>query len=727
MHQYNLKGNIFSRLFINRILILCLLISPFSIATELVKEKSASGLVYIDQNGKEHRAPLLNSSVVMNVSGLLNRVKVTQRFVNESDDWINATYLFPLPDNAAVDHLRMVIDKQVVIGEIKEKQSAQTAYQSAKVAGKKASLIKQQRNDIFSTDVANIGPQEEVLIEIEYQQSIDYKSGVFSLYFPMTITPRYSPEIGSLDKADRQTYLNCLTDSKQNSKDKAACDSQWDNWLVSQESAQLAQLTSEIIKDANDPNLRVEINIYLHSPLAVKNIMSPYHNIQIEKVNEQTHHISLQNTSVLADRDFVMNWQMLQSNEAESALFVEDKGEDKYASLMVLPPDEQYRESSRINKEVTFVIDVSGSMSGSSIKQAKSALSFAIDQLADNDTFNILAFSDNTEFFASNSLPVDERSKTMAKVFIENLEASGGTNMESALQASLLGKRTIFEDKQQGLKQVVFITDASISNEEQLLTQIDEQLGDSRLFMVGIGSAPNHYFMKSSAKLGKGTYTNIGDIKEVHRKMSALFTQLSTPVLRDVKLNWADGSQPVYWPSWIGDLYQGEPLQVSFKIPKGKTVLHVSGIRFIDNEAVSWSQDINLTDNQPTKGIAILWAKARIDSVDMNRELSGFEKKQIVTKLGLDFHIITKHTSLVAVQQQSEGPLIHESIDTQIKTHLPHGNTMRLPQTGLASDLYKQYGLWLLLLAGLLWVGEIYLNQFSRNKQGENYVITINE
>lgn len=716
MHQYNLKGNIFSRLFINRILILCLLISPFSIATELVKEKSASGLVYIDQNGKEHRAPLLNSSVVMNVSGLLNRVKVTQRFVNESDDWINATYLFPLPDNAAVDHLRMVIDKQVVIGEIKEKQSAQTAYQSAKVAGKKASLIKQQRNDIFSTDVANIGPQEEVLIEIEYQQSIEYKSGVFSLYFPMTITPRYSPEIGSLDKADRQTYLNCLTDSKQNSKDKAACDSQWDNWLVSQESAQLAQLTSEIIKDANDPNLRVEINIYLHSPLAVKNIMSPYHNIQIEKVNEQTHHISLQNTSVLADRDFVMNWQMLQSKEAESALFVEDKGEDKYASLMVLPPDEQYRESSRINKEVTFVIDVSGSMSGSSIKQAKSALSFAIDQLADNDTFNILAFSDNTEFFASNSLPVDERSKTMAKVFIENLEASGGTNMESALQASLLGKRTIFEDKQQGLKQVVFITDASISNEEQLLTQIDEQLGDSRLFMVGIGSAPNHYFMKSSAKLGKGTYTNIGDIKEVHRKMSALFTQLSTPVLRDVKLNWADGSQPVYWPSWIGDLYQGEPLQVSFKIPKGKTVLHVSGIRFIDNEAVPWSQDINLTDNQPTKGIAILWAKARIDSVDMNRELSGFEKKQIVTKLGLDFHIITKHTSLVAVQQQSEGPLIHESIDTQIKTHLPHGNTMRLPQTGLASDLYKQYGLWLLLLAGLLWVGEIYLNQFSRNK-----------
>lgn len=727
MHQYNLKGNIFSRLFINRILILCLLISPFSIATELVKEKSASGLVYIDQNGKEHRAPLLNSSVVMNVSGLLNRVKVTQRFVNESDDWINATYLFPLPDNAAVDHLRMVIDKQVVIGEIKEKQSAQTAYQSAKVAGKKASLIKQQRNDIFSTDVANIGPQEEVLIEIEYQQSIDYKSGVFSLYFPMTITPRYSPEIGSLDKADRQTYLNCLTDSKQNSKDKAACDSQWDNWLVSQESAQLAQLTSEIIKDANDPNLRVDINIYLHSPLAVKNIMSPYHNIQIEKINEQTHHISLQNTSVLADRDFVMNWQMLQSKEAESALFVEDKGEDKYASLMVLPPDEQYRESSRINKEVTFVIDVSGSMSGSSIKQAKSALSFAIDQLADNDTFNILAFSDNTEFFASNSLPVDERSKTMAKVFIENLEASGGTNMESALQASLLGKRTIFEDKQQGLKQVVFITDASISNEEQLLTQIDEQLGDSRLFMVGIGSAPNHYFMKSSAKLGKGTYTNIGDIKEVHRKMSALFTQLSTPVLRDVKLNWADGSQPVYWPSWIGDLYQGEPLQVSFKIPKGKTVLHVSGIRFIDNEAVPWSQDINLTDNQPTKGIAILWAKARIDSVDMNRELSGFEKKQIVTKLGLDFHIITKHTSLVAVQQQSEGPLIHESIDTQIKTHLPHGNTMRLPQTGLASDLYKQYGLWLLLLAGLLWVGEIYLNQFSRNKLGENYVITINE
>jgi Ca-activated chloride channel family protein len=303
----------------------------------------------------------------------------------------------------------------------------------------------------------------------------------------------------------------------------------------------------------------------------------------------------------------------------------------------------------------------------------------------------------------------------MAKVFIEQLHASGGTNMQSALHAALVGQRTVHPNQKQGLRQIVFISDASISNEEQLLTQIKQQLGDSRLFMVGIGSAPNRYFMRASSKIGKGSYTNIADVNEVQRKMSTLFTQLANPVLRDIQLQWADGTEVDYWPKPVRDLYQGEPLQLLFKIPKMKKALHISGLRFAENNVKQWSQDVALQQQHNAQGVDILWAKAQIDSLELNRELSDIEKKKEIIALGSAFHIVTKHTSLLAVEQKLSRPIPLDSINMQVKTHLPQGNMMRLPQTGQASELYKQIGFVLLLLAAVLWVLLLTFPQLKNN------------
>ena len=710
MCQFNQQIYFYGRAFMKKILLMCLLFSPCIFALEQ-DSTSVAGLIYQDKAGTVHSAPLLNSAVEMHINGLINRVKVTQTFVNTSDHWINANYLFPLPENAAVDHLRMVIGEREIIGEIQEKSVAQKTYNEAKQVGKKASLIEQQRNDMFNTAVANIAPQETVQIDLEYQQAVAYKSGVFSVYFPMTITPRYAPEIAPLNSAARKTYLNCLAEQQE----ITSCEENWNSWLQGIQAQQIAQKTITHIKGENDPDLQVNLHIYLNSSLAVSNITSPYHAINIVKTDASSNLITLQNGPVIADHDFALNWQVAATEQAESALFVEQKGEEKYGALMVIPPATQFTESARINKEVIFVIDVSGSMAGSSITQAKSALRFGIDQLAENDTFNIIAFSDQSEFFANNALPVDQRSKVMAKVFIEQLQASGGTNMEGALQASLVGQRTIYANKAQGLRQIVFITDASISNEQQLLTQINQQLGESRLFMVGIGSAPNRYFMKASATLGKGTYTNIGDINDVNRNMSVLFSQLSTPVLRDINLNWADGSEVDYWSKPAADLYQGAPLQLTFSIPQGKKIIHISGVRSVQNTTEPWSQDISLIQTENAPGVAVLWAKAQIDSLDLNRDLSASEKQQQITALGSAFHIVTKHTSLVAVEQKISRPSALDATDQQVKTHLPQGNAMRLPQTGLATELYKEIGLWLLLLAGLLWSIDLYYQQLKNN------------
>ena len=694
---------------VKKALLLCLLFSPILYANEM---NDPAGLRYLGEDGTTHSALLLHTDVAMRVNGLINRVKVTQHFVNDSDQWINGHYLFPLPDNAAVDHLKMIINDRVILGEIREKAIAQRAYNEAKNVGKKATLIKLQRNNIFTTAVANIAPHETVQIEIEYQQAIDYKAGVFSLHFPMTITPRYTPDTKKLTPEQRGEYLVCLDNQSVTNE----CQEKWDNLMASFESNKMAEQTTSQIKTNLDPELLVDLQVYLNSPLPIDHIISPYHAIDINTDDPDSTFISLADKSVIADHDFVLNWQVNRGEKSQSAVFVEQKEGLKYGALMVVPPAQEFAQSARISKEVIFVIDVSGSMSGSSIRQAKSALKAGIDQLGQSDTFNIISFSDNSEFFANNALSVDHRSKVMAKDFIEQLTASGGTNMESAIQASLLGKRTINENKKQGMRQIVFITDASISNEDQLLTQIRQQLGANRLFMVGIGAAPNRYFMKASATLGKGTYISIGDIDQVQSKISALFEQISTPILRDIKLTWDDGSDVDYWPKPVKDLYLGEPLQLSFTIPDNKRSINIEGVSAKDNHNVSWSEQIQIDQQKPATGIAVLWAKAQIDSVDLNRDLSAEIKKQKITELGLGFHIVTKQTSLIAVEQKVSRPNHLASQDQTVKTHMPKGNTMRLPQTGLATDFYKEIGLWILLLAGLLWFLDVYA-QHIKNQE----------
>ncbi|MCG6200867.1 marine proteobacterial sortase target protein [Psychromonas antarctica] len=726
MCQSKLKNN-FHILPLKIVLLVCGFISPYIFAGEQSDIAPLTGLVY-ETDGAKISAPLLSSSVKMDVNGLINRVAITQVFENESGHWINADYIFPLPENAALDHLTMTIGKRLIVGEIKEKMIATRAFEKAKIEGKKASLIAHKRNDIFTTQVANIGPGEMISIKIEYQQRIQYKAGLFSLYFPMAITPRYAPPMPQLGRVARQDYLAHLLMGSDDSAENLLWSERWDSWLLDDESRQLAEQTIQTIKKGADPSLLLKIKIVLNTPLETAQIVSPSHVINIHKLHAGAQLISLQKDAVIANRDFVLNWQLLQSDKAESALFVEcmssetslgDKpATDKYGLLMLMPPAAQYTEAARINKEVVFVIDVSGSMSGTSIRQAKSALNFAVEQLAENDRFNIISFSDNSEFFATNSLPVDNRSKAMAHTFINQLQASGGTNMALALTDSLLGQRNVYPDQKTALRQVVFITDASISNEQQLLTQIESQKGDSRLFMVGIGSAPNHYFMKSSAKLGKGTYTRIGDLNQVDMKMSTLFAQLSAPVMRDITLQWADGSVVDYWPQPITDLYQGDPLQVTFKIPEGKTSLHIGGVRFIQNRATPWSENFAVAEQQGAKGIAVLWAKEQIDSINLNRQFSSIEKQQKITALGLKFHIVTEHTSLLAVEQNRSRPSLTNSFDKQVKTELPQGNTMYLPQTGLASELYQQLGLLLLLLVSLLWLAEPCLCQNKRIKEG---------
>jgi len=389
-------------------------------------QEAEQGLRYEPATGEHIQAPLLSRDVKTNASGLVNRVTVFQRFKNESNDWINANYLFPLPENAAVDHLTIYVGKRVIIGEIKKKEEAKKIYETAKNEGRKASLVDQVRNNMFTTQIANIAPNEIVTVEIEYQHKVAYKAGEFSLRFPMANRPRYAPKNHELTSTEKALYVqNLETDPVTlTEEENHQWSKKWKALFEGKESEDLAKRSFAMMKSDDDRDFLVNLHIVLNSPLGIE---SAYHHINFVKTNENQQVITLSDTVTKAVRDFVLSWKVDQTSLAESLLFIQPhssaKDKTSYGLLTVMPPSAEFSETNRLNKEVIFVIDVSGSMSGTSMNQAKSALSAGLEQLQTNDTF------------ATYSLAVNNRTKMMAHEFINQLEAGGGTNLSIALQA----------------------------------------------------------------------------------------------------------------------------------------------------------------------------------------------------------------------------------------------------------------------------------------------------
>ncbi|MCI5124542.1 MAG: hypothetical protein D3925_08725 [Candidatus Electrothrix sp. AR5] len=291
--------------------------------------------------------------------------------------------------------------------------------------------------------------------------------------------------------------------------------------------------------------------------------------------------------------------------------------------------------------------------------------------------------------------------------FIDKLEANGGTEIRKALELALDGKQ-----RHERIRQVVFLTDGSVSNEEELFTLIHNQLGDSRLFTVGIGSAPNSYFMTRAATLGRGSYTFIGKLEEVREKRTSLFAMLEQPAVTDLQLTGVDGFE--VFPDPLPDLYQGEPLTVVMKGQGRTDKLLLTGMQ---GGLKPWRAAIDTTAFAERPGIAVLWARKKI-KILMDSLASGADAQQVeqkVTELALTNHLVSRYTSLVAVEEKITRPGDSDDSDgldaslrkQKVKTNLPAGWVHDKVFAGGAStatsaSLLLCLGLCLLLLSALL-------------------------
>ena len=454
--------------------------------TDTVAEELWSPIGLYFRTGRDDaalEAPLVKTEVEISVSGIVARVHLRQQFLNPSNQWLEGVYVYPLPERSAVDRLIMKIGDRLVEGRIMAREEARKIYIEAAEDGRRASLVSEERPNIFTTAVANIGPGNEITIEVAYQDTVSYRDGKFTLRFPMVVAPRFVPP-----------HTGLLVQQSNRTVRQAAIDGQLDR-------DPYGSVRHPEAGQANPLSLVVSID----GGLPIDSVRSLYHRMDIARPRPRFRKITLAGGKVPANRDFVVEWQTRSTAAPEATVFMSGMDDEKFAMIMVVPPNVEELDRESIPRDLVFVIDTSGSMHGTSIEQAKDAILFALDRLGSGDRFNVIRFADDTEALFPNVQRFDANTLRRARAYVGSFRAQGGTMMGPALERAFEGAAA-----QERLRQIVFLTDGAVGNEAELFRTISLKLGPSRLFTIGIGSAPNTYFMRRSAEIGRGTFTYIG-------------------------------------------------------------------------------------------------------------------------------------------------------------------------------------------------------------------------
>jgi Ca-activated chloride channel homolog len=607
--------------------------------------KSGTLMFKAVDEGQYVQAPLLGTDIDVTVSGPTARTRVTQHFYNPTSGWVEGVYVYPLPENSAVDTLKMVIGDRIVVGEIKERQEAKRVYEQAKAEGKKAALMEQERPNLFTNSVANIGPGEQIVVQIEYQQTIPQSGSRFSLRVPLVVAPRYNP---------RPVVQTVEFDGKGFAQ-------------ASDPVPDRDRIQPPVADPREVPPLNpVTLTVHLDAGFPLGEVKSHFHTVKTEVVSDDVQVIRIDG-AVPADKDFELTWEPKPGKAPAAGLFHERLGDADYLLAFVTPPVLEQQQAPR-PRETIFVIDNSGSMAGTSIAQAKASLAYGLKQLTPADRFNIVRFDDTLELLFPQAVPADMEHIGRARQFVAHLEANGGTEMVPAMRAALSDDRSADADS---IRQVVFLTDGAIGNEQQLFETIATGLGRSRVFMVGIGSAPNSYLMSHAAEIGRGSFTHIGSGDQVEARMRELFNKLQKPAVTDLAVKFSESGADVT-PKVLPDLYAGETLTIAAKLASATGSVEIRGM--IGDRP--WTVKLPLSGAGEGKGLSKLWARAKIADAEVAVTLGRIQQPEAdrrILSLALEHSLLTRLTSLVAVDKTPSRPADVHLTRADLPLNLPSG------------------------------------------------------
>jgi Ca-activated chloride channel family protein len=604
-----------------------------------------SGQLLMRSGNELSNAILLSTDIKIAVAGSASRTIVSQRFINTGQTWAEGVYVFPIGKDAAVDTLKLRIGERFIEGIIKEKLEAKIIYEEAKAEGKKASLIEQQKPNLFTNKIANIGPGEVVVVQIEFQSKLLPKDGSWELRVPLVSAPRFDmPAIEENIKFGNAGFSNTNINSDYNEN-----------------------IDIKVIKEEELFN-PVEISIDLNTGFELNSLKSAFHKVDIEKLSNGHHKINLPGP-ISSDRDFVLRWTA-KDKDTQTSLFKETRAGEDHLLLTLNPPLTNKNKYSP-EREIIFIQDISGSMSGEPIQQSKIGLEMAIRRLKSNDKFNIILFNDRYSSYAAIPVLATAKEKDKAIRYVRRLSAENGTEMYPALKHALKN----FRSNNSVLKQLIFLTDGAVTEESRLFSLINNELKTARLFTIGIGSAPNSFFMSRAAEMGRGSHIHIGDMDEISTRMGELFSKIENPAITDLELKLPKGFRAEIYPNPLPDLYVGDPLSIAIKGGKAKGVAVVTGK--IGNQ--KWVAKIPLDQGAEQVGIAKLWAREKISNLERNRislNPNENQKAHIDSELlqtALNYGLVSRLSSMVAVDITPSRPIGVDLDTAKLKAAIPSG------------------------------------------------------
>lgn len=594
--------------------------------------------------------PLQHTDVRAEISGMVARVTVTQRFANPYAHKIEAVYTFPLSQNAAVDDMTMTIGERVIRGQIKERSEAHRIYQAAKQAGRVAALLDQERPNIFTQHVANIEPGKQIEVRISYVETLDWQDGIYSFDFPTVVGPRYVP-----GAATARTGTGWSPDTDQ----------------VPDASRITPPVTPPGTRSGHDITIAVRIN----AGRSITGIESPQHDVAIDYLDDQRNSasITLRNQAEIPNRDFVLKYRTA-SNDITDSLLTHTDQRGRFFTLVLQPP-KRVPPQWIVPRELIFVIDKSGSMNGFPINTAKQTMQRCIENLNPNDTFNLMTFAGGVGFCFPNPVPNSQENRRRAIEYLRNLQGSGGTEMMKAIYACLGGER---DPDPERVRIVCFMTDGYVGNDQAIIAAVQKNADTTRVFSFGIGSSVNRFLLDGMARAGRGEVEYVLSPDQASQASMRFYERINAPVLTDVQLDWSAIDVQQVYPQRIPDLFSAKPVIVMGRYTSaGRARVTLRGRR--GQSEFSRTIDLDFPHDQPAnESLASLWARARVDDL-MSRDLAGLQRgapdpglKERVVQLALKYRLLTQFTSFVAIDQTTttrDG----QSITVTVPVEMPQG------------------------------------------------------
>lgn len=605
-------------------------------------EKKLGGL-YVQSETETQVFPLKQTQVNAQVSGNLSRVEVTQTFENPFEETLEAVYVFPLPDEAAVDEMEIKIGDRIIKSRIETRENAQIRYQQAKQQGRTAALLEQERDNIFTQSLANIKPGEQISVTIRYVDQLKFEGGDYEFVFPMVVGPRYIPG---------QLIPNTPNTDQVPDADR---------------------ITPPIVGKNTNSDHKIQVNLEINAGVAIKNVRSTSHKIITEN-RGNTVFVRLDESDQIPNKDLILRYQITGENTRATVLTQADRQGGHFAVYLL--PAIRYNPNQIIPKDVIFLMDTSGSQQGEPLQQSKALMKRFIEGLNPEDTFNIIDFANTTNALSENPLANTPENREKALNYINQLDADGGTELLNGIKTVL----RLPPPSSDRLRSIVLLTDGYIGNENEVIAEVQNKLKPgNRLYSFGVGSSVNRFLLNRLAEMGRGTAQIVRQDEATEPAVERFFRQINNPILTDIEISWqGEGLKPEIYPISPIDLFDNQPLVLfGRKVDRRNGQIKITaktarGDRFEQTLPVNF----NLGNSEEVGNVAIakLWGRSKIKSL-MNEMFGGETKSGVetVTRTALSYQLLSQYTSFVAVSEEVRVDPDGETRTVEVPIELPEG------------------------------------------------------